>query len=379
MTNMLDYLVWRGDLSFDAAPFCTIDALLLARIAYLPFEKVCSDAFAEETTLLQAARKLAQEKIPVGFKKDGDLIRAMIRSERFRNCRICGCRAVFDPETQSQFAAMTFHPCEGIIYLAFRGTDDTLVGWKEDFNMTFAFPVPGQLRALDYLQECSDAIADDRLMLGGHSKGGNLAIYAASFCEEELQNRIEAVYNFDGPGFDRRLMQTEAYQSLAERVHTYVPQSSVIGQLLEHDEPYIIIHSEESGLMQHNLFTWEVVGTDFVPVESITKRGNFTDRTFRTWIEAMDDTQRANFFDGMYQLLTDADLLSIKYIREHWIESSRVLLKTARKMDPQTRKDVTFALKLLFRSAKQGAVDTFRSRNEEDAKHEQADPNALGN
>lgn len=354
MTNMMDYLLWRGDLPLAVAPFGAIDAMILARAAYLPLEQVMKPL--DNLTFSQAESALTAHTSAFARPQDAELLHALAQSQRFGGCTICHCHSILDRDTQTQFAAITIRLHPNVLFLAYRGTDDSVIGWKEDFNMSFAFPVPSQKLALTYAKQVAEDYAGETLILGGHSKGGNLAVYAASFCGETLQSRISEVYNFDGPGFDRRVMQTPSYLSLSERIHTYVPQSSIIGQLLEHEEPYTIVHSEESGFTQHDLYTWALHGREFVLDERISLQGVFADTTLRSWIESMDDAQRERFFDAVYQLAVDSNIQSVSFIREHWVESSRQVFKTVRKMDEQSRKNITFALKLLFRSAKQAMV-----------------------
>ena len=152
---------------------------------------------------------------------------------------------------------------DGSAYVAFRGTDDTIVGWKEDFNMAFTPEIPAQRYAADYLQQAAAALAFRPLLVGGHSKGGNLAVYAAVFCGEAIQKQIRAVYNNDGPGFYASLLELPEHRRIAGKITTLLPESSVVGMLLEHEEAYQVVRSTQIRLMQHDGFSWQVLGRRF--------------------------------------------------------------------------------------------------------------------
>ena len=212
-------------------------------------------------------------------------------------------RDLLVPEQETQFAAMTFLLDDGSMFLAFRGTDNTLVGWKEDFNMTFQQTIPAQRLALQYTRDV--ALEHFRPMyLGGHSKGGNLAVFAAARSSPMLQQRILGIYNHDGPGFTSYLMGDPGYLAMVPKIRTFIPQSSVIGMLLEHEEPYTIIKSNQIGIMQHDPYSWLVLGKDFIPVQAQTTDSRFLDRTFRNWLAGMSNQERNAFFDTVFDLLT---------------------------------------------------------------------------
>ena len=211
-------------------------------------------------------------------------------------------RDLLIPEQETQFAAMTFLLDDGSMFLAFRGTDNSLVGWKEDFNMTFQQTIPAQRLALQYTRDV--ALEHLRPMhLGGHSKGGNLAVFAAARSSPMIQQKILKVYNHDGPGFTKYLMGDPGYIAMVPKIRTCVPQSSVIGMLLEHEEPYTVIRSKSVGLLQHDLYTWDVLGRDFIPVEEITESSQFVDATIKTWFAEMTGEERGQLVDVMYALL----------------------------------------------------------------------------
>jgi len=286
MPNMMDYLAWRGDIALDYSPFGDVDSLILASLSYL--------TYPEETGLLRdlALTVPPVDKMQFAFVHE---IRAMLSAaamtERFAGIGMRHPVAVTDQDRDMQFAAVTFDLPGGTHYVAFRGTDSTIVGWREDFNMAFESPVPAQSAAVKYLNEAA-ALTDGPLILGGHSKGGNLAVYAAAHADPMTQSRILAVYSFDGPGLDDATMASEGYANIARRIRSFVPQHSVVGLLLTYHPEYTVVKSDGMGLLQHDSFTWQVLGTDFIAVTELDVSAQLVDQTVHTWLSQVSPEKR---------------------------------------------------------------------------------------
>lgn len=305
MATVFAYLDWRGDLTFSQSGVNPVDALIFSGLAYVTYSGDVPKSMDASVTLSEAAEAfLALEDCGcrVRVKNDLELLRAAAATKRFGNVKLCMYRDLLIPEQETQFAAMTFLLDDGSLFLAFRGTDQTLVGWKEDFNMTFQQTVPAQRLALQYVRDAAMEYSG-LLRLGGHSKGGNLAVFAAARSSPMIQARILEVYNNDGPGFTGYLMGDPGYLVMVPKIRTYVPQSSVIGMLLEHEEPYTVIRSKTVGLLQHDLYSWEVLGPGFIPVEEITDSSQFIDATIKTWFADMTNQERNQLVDAMFTLL----------------------------------------------------------------------------
>ena len=188
-------------------------------------------------------------------------------------------------------------------------------------------------------------------LLGGHSKGGNLAVYAAAFCPAALQERIAAVYNNDGPGFDAEVIALPGYQRICARVQTFVPQSSIVGMLLEHEEAYTIIHSTGDGFGQHNLYTWEVLRDRFVTLETVTNGSRFLDRTLKQWLAGLEPEQRERTIDTVYHMLCETNAETLHELKENRFSRALALLRSAKGLDEDTRKLLVHAAGVFFRSA----------------------------
>ncbi len=314
MANLFDYLKWRGDLTFSQVPPGPVDALIFSALAYIRYGGVMEGKPEIPVRLLEVSERFFfQEDYAQRCRVKDDLSLFMMaaKTQRFGNTQLFMYRDILEPELETQFAAMTFLLDDGSALIAFRGTDYTLVGWKEDFNMSFQEAIPAQQLALGYTREIAGKILMP-LRLCGHSKGGNLAVFAAVKAESDIRKRILGVYNNDGPGFREYLMEDEAYREMVPRLHTYVPQSSVIGMLLEHEEPYIIIKSKTVGLLQHEFYSWELEGPDFAPMEEISAHSQFLNLTVKNWLADMTPEERNDFVDVLFNLLGAGNVESVK-------------------------------------------------------------------
>ncbi|MGN0115161.1 MAG: DUF2974 domain-containing protein [Acutalibacteraceae bacterium] len=364
MTNIFDYLQWRGDLLLEKIGFNEADGVILARLSYIPFDGVINQDFADFVTVADAAKALLSIpdiKNMVLLKDDVRLLEALSESERFRGMIISGYVNQIETEAQTQFSAITVRLSDDEYYISFRGTDHTLVGWKEDFNMGFACPVPSQKLAVEYLQNAAKRTRG-RLVIGGHSKGGNLAVYAAAFCDDSVKRRIESVYNFDGPGFDNKVLSSDGYKSIFSKINTFVPQSSVVGMLLGHEEKYTIVHSSQNGIWQHDIYSWEIRRDGFVYLETVDNSSRFVDYTLKAWIAELDYKQREKFVDTIYSVMATTNATTFRELGDHWLANAKTVLTSYKNLDEPTRKAVTQALRSLAKCAKDGLFEMIRGR-----------------
>ena len=313
MENLFDYLHWRGDLTFSQVPPGPVDALIFSALSYITFD----GSVVERPDIPLPLRDAAEEFFQLGDTKercrirfDLNLLRCAAQTRRFGNTLILRFQDVLIPEEDTQFAAMTFLLDNNTGFVAFRGTDYSLTGWKEDFNMSFQESIPAQRLAQQYIAELYSRYPMP-LYLAGHSKGGNLAVYAAVKSEKAIRDRILAVYNHDGPGFTDYVMEDPAYLELVPRISTIIPQSSVIGMLLEHREPYTVIKSKQIGLLQHDFYSWELDGPGFVSMEKVTADSKFLDQTIKNWVSGMSNQDRNELVDTVFDLLGAGDVNSV--------------------------------------------------------------------
>lgn len=355
MANMMDYLDWRGDLTFAQSPFNEVDNLILAQLSYVNFDYVVPPATSEEAVTVQEASERYFARYPEEtlaetaylFRVSAALLKKLGTCRRFAEAKLSKFVNVVDLDQTKQFSAMHVSLGDGSLYVAYRGTDNTVVGWKENFNMSFTTPVPSQYEAVHYLEQTGRE-GDAPIRLGGHSKGGNLAVYAAMRCSAPIRERIVEVYNNDGPGFDVGMTQTVEYQAMLPRVRTIVPQSSIVGMLLEHEEEYIVVQSSQKRFMQHDAMSWEVLGAQFIHVENMTKESRLLNVALRSWLDGMDRAEREQFVDAMFYIFEATNVQSFHDLSQaKWKKVSE--MTKALNQSPENKEVLTRTLKLLFR------------------------------
>lgn len=358
---LYDYLSWRGDLVFDNSAFCEVDSLILSIISYIDFTGfVTPDAESKKKppVLLSATKaflKAQKGVIPsMGLIIPKETVTLLVRAAktaRFGLMRpFAFVNRICDSE-QKQFSAISFALGNGDVFVAYRGTDDTLVGWKENFNMSFMHPVPAQLEAVSYLTQVAEE-RREKIYVGGHSKGGNLAVYALTKCSPQIKDRVISAFNNDGPGFSREFIESEDYALTRGKIRTIIPQSSIVGMLLEHEESYEVIKSSQSGIMQHDSLSWEVLGGRFVHLDTVSDESKFIDRTIKQWLGEMSAEEREAFVDKLYEALTSTNAKTLTDLNT----DKKKLRKAMGGLDAETRNTVFKYVKLILKEGAKGMV-----------------------
>lgn len=373
--NMLDYLDWRGDLSFAAAELNEVDALIFAWLIYYRFEdlgeaEIENRSFAELAALHE--RKFGPfVKIDLASSISPSAAAAWVLhraslAPRFSAVRVCDFKRMFDPAKGVQFAAISFLAGEKTRVVAFRGTDNTLAGWKEDCYLALSEAVPAQKLAVQYLEGTADG---REALVCGHSKGGNLAMYAALFAKEARLEDVRAVYNFDGPGFSFELRGMERYERLRNRIATIVPESSIVGMLLNHEEDYQIVASQMMSILQHDAMFWKVLGPRLVRTDKRNASSVVVDNALREWIDGMTMDERKSFVDGLFSLLEGTGAQTTDELPERIAQSGLRALAATPSFGPQQKQMV---LRLLLNLVKAGNASLYESVMRNDAERELA-------
>ena len=343
--TVMDYLRWRGDLTFAQNGFNEVDNLVLCIISYLNFRRfddLRTTDPAKAAALPDVAARLTEEDEQLGLSELDyiPLMRLAAETARFREVRMFGFTHEWDEAKEMQFDAVSYLLPDDTLLVSFMGTDTSLVGWKEDFNMSFLSAVPAQERATAYTVEMAAACPDRKLRIAGHSKGGNLAAWAAIHIPADLQKqRLLAAYNNDGPGFSHDMVETEAYRRVADKLHTYIPESSIVGVLLEHAEDYAVIDSSNRSIMQHEPMSWNVEGPRFVHLGQRSQMGKLSDDVLRQWIGSMTPQEREQFSDALFDVLSlSGKARTLDDLRAGGLAGGAALLKQYSGADEQDKK-----------------------------------------
>lgn len=360
MANILDYLDWRGDLTFAQSPFNEVDNLILAELSFVDFKGIVPRTGEGKSVFLAGAAEQYFARFPAGEKIDmgvlvpdeiPELLRKMAASRRFGALGLNCFEDKTDHERGEQFAALTVELGEGSVYLAFRGTDDTLAGWKEDFMLACTPQIPAQRMAAEYVAWVAKQYPRRKLRIGGHSKGGNLAVWSAVHAPANVQRRIREVWSNDGPGFHTDILSLPEHADIVRRIITILPQSSLVGMILEHDEDYTVVRSSERGAWQHDGFSWEVRGPEFVHLHSVTRQGRRNDLVLKEWVRNMPLDQREKFVEGLFEVLTASGAETLTELKEESLKGAAAMVRAMKDLDKDTREALSYAVKVLLRSS----------------------------
>ena len=367
MKNMLDYIKEFGHVSFEERAFSEIDALVLTELEYLPLEKVVpSDENGENfVTVKEIAEYMKEHKKqlfdenPMMMTPERHEVSQIIAdAPRFQSMKFFGVVSEWDKDTTKQFAAITVEVEPGVRLVIFRGTDDTLIGWKEDFLMTYSPLVAAQTDAKEYLAKQA-SLWDGDLMVSGHSKGGNLAIYAAATQVEDVQLRIVDIFCFDSPGLYRSVLETKGYQNIVPLAMRYIPQDSLVGLMLESEVPYVIVKSNATGALQHSAMTWEIEDGQFIKMEKLTKNSQLNDQTFKKWTESVSDEELELFWNVFFELLFTVGIETVNDVYGQFMHYVQEFLKAAGEMDEEKRELLTRIALLLVSTRFEVWKDSF--------------------
>ena len=355
--NALDYVSWRGDLPLSADGFNEVDMLLFSEFVYAPLENV-SKSFHKPAgtgpTLLSLLKTVYPGPLPKKtsyvFSPRYDLWHTTEVHRRFAEVLLDRFVSNFEPENDKQFAAAVF--CclvngKRIAVVSFRGTDATVTGWKEDFDMAYKSPIPAQTDSVDFLDSVLDA-GYDSILVCGHSKGGNLAMYGAACCKDP--DRIDAIYNFDGPGLQESVFKRDTWDILQDRIHSFIPESSIIGLLMSHRAVPVVVESDSVSIKQHNPFYWHVSGTHFVRTEDTTISSRFLDGTFHAFLDSCTMEQKELLVRTAFEIVELSGAVRVRDIVKGLVLHLPQVKRKISEIPESDRKVLSEAMKILVGS-----------------------------
>lgn len=341
MGNIMDYISWRGDLTFAQSPFNEVDNLILACFSYVNLDRIPAVTRQKGIELKKLVKEFKKLHTIKELEADKSFIRLapfmmfeMAESVRFGNCVIRNYVNEIVTEAEQQFSAVEIVLEDGTSYISFRGTDDTIIGWKEDFNLSTGV-VPAQERAVEYMQRISDK-ASGMLRVGGHSKGGNLAIYGSVMCKS-VHDKILEIYSNDGPGFSKEFQESPETAEMMPKIIRIIPEYSIIGTLLEHEKQPIIVASTSRGLLQHDGFSWEVQGPGLVRRDSLNKTALRFIEILHKWIDGMDTEQKRLLIEDLFATLQASGYENLSEVQSGGIKSLAAMVKRLDKFAPESR------------------------------------------
>ena len=351
MKNIIDYVAQEKDNFLDKA-FNSVDSLVLSQFSYLNLNGLVPDmsGVVKPVSIGEITHKPNHNTLTNRVRDSESnlkLLHALANSPRFSNTKITFYVEKIDFQTEKQFSATTYLLEDGTAYIAFRGTDASFVGWKEDFNMAFISPIPSQEEGVKYVRAVGGILSCD-LRIGGHSKGGNIAVYSAIKCDMSIKNRITHIFSHDGPGFSDEIFLSQDYLSVKERIHKTIPQSSIIGMLMQNQENYTVVKSNRFWFMQHDPFSWLVDGDKFQYVKTVNSSALFMNKTLNNWISSIDDSKRELFVDTLYHVIKSSGATSFYDLTGDWFKKAVAILGAIKDIDDETRSFIFKTIGSLF-------------------------------
>lgn len=341
MSHIVSYIKKHQEQTFYDMPFNEVDALVLSQFIYLKLEGVVPTISQKEDSvyLYEIANTMDYEKVfrDERYQKDNlELFEAMLESKRFRRMRMNYFSDITSVLAQTQFTAMTVFLEDGPTVVIYRGTDETMVGWKEDFNMVFKEPVTGQNLSALYLQQIS-RLFEGEFIVAGHSKGGNFAVYASMNIEEKIQDRIQRVYSFDSPGFRPEILESVDFNKIKDRITKFLPHSSIFGMLLQSKENYQVVECFSIGMFQHNPYNWQVSGNEFKKVDKLDRGSVFLNETYNEWLYSLNEEELQAYSEIWYQIMQDANITTMLAFTKEPGKTLLHLIDAIRETDDKTR------------------------------------------
>lgn len=343
MATSKDFIKKYGDKTFSELPFTDVDNLLLCEIFYMPFEKVLYKGFNDKPVLFSDTCKKVfayngYKHISPGFLMNNYIsqkMMALAETVRYKDVKVYACESVFGTEPAVQFAAMTFILPDNTKVVVYRGTDDTWVGWKEDIDIYTKKGIPSHKLCVDYLERVAKDFPDGDIIICGHSKGGHVALHSALYCDESVRNRIERVYNNDGPGFySYNYIESKPYNEIINKYRHFVPDCSFVGMLLVHDDDYIPVKSTRLfGMLQHDLATWKIKGTQLLTRDDLTFVARVTDLVLKKMLYNMDEKKTNNFEAVLSAVIAGMGQVNITNFSKNLISSLKGAIDTWSSID----------------------------------------------
>lgn len=381
MADLISYLDWRGDVPFSVDPFNEVDNIILAQISYtdfegvmtqdeeLPIERVSELYFSLHTEAEVEARTTFFRLAPILMKRAAEC-------ERYRGITLSRYLNIISTDREEQCSIITFRLQDGTYYIAFRGTDGTMVGWKEDFNLAFMNETASQKRAVEYVNKYF-AGTDSKLYFGGHSKGGNLAVYSAAFCEPDIRDRIIRIYSNDSPGFRKEITESEEYRRIVDKVSSYIPEESIVGVLFNNTFESKVIKSSAKGINQHDPMRWQVIRNHFEYAESRSIGSEMVDRTMTEWLADIPDENRKDFIDSLFSSISSAGINTVSDVSVNGFKKLSDFLKSIKEMNPDKQQEFISIVKSLirtgsgvFREDMKGTIPKTRKEQKKEARAE---------
>lgn len=366
MNNSVSYVQEYGKDTLFERPFADEDALVLSQFCYLKFDYLVPEMGEEPILLSELNRDPEKENLFFDKryeKPNRALYDAMVVSRRFRHMKLGYYCNIIDQETESQFSAITFFLDNNVTVVTFRGTDETMVGWQEDFGMMLKRPIPGQTLSVKYLSQMAN-ILPDKFYVTGHSKGGNLSMYSTLCSPKEIQDRVIRIISFDGPGFRPEFVAEHLTEEIRKKAITYIPRSSPVGMTLSMPGDMIVIDSKSVGVLQHNAFNWVIKKGKLVETK-LTEQHKLMMKSTNEFLFSLDDEQSEKFVNMLCWMLDATKADTTIEFQDNYSEHFKSLYKAGKESDQQLKDMAAAFVRSYFQLAGNNIKSEVREKIEE--------------
>jgi len=340
--NIIDYIKKHQNETFKEFPMTEVDSLILSLLPYIDYTGIVPAFRKNKITIKETATKISTKKEHDIFAKNTKkMLNIMSNTKRYSNALLYNYMKVVNNEMQ--FGALTIKLDDKTTYIAYAGTDTSIIGWEEDFKMAYLYPGASQKYASIYLNKAL-GIFDKNVIIGGHSKGGNLAICAGMNAKWYLKPRIKAIYNFDGPGFLKEQIESSLYKKIASKVKLYVPESSIIGMILYHTNAYTVVKAKSFNIFQHDAFNWLCSESSLI-TSRLNKRSKKLEQRITEKLEKIPVEERLKLVQSLFLIFKNNDIKDAKDIK---ITKIFKLIKSFHKLDKNTQNLLIEFLIIIF-------------------------------
>lgn len=349
MFDILEY-VKKNLETFEKEPLNEVDAMVFSWLTYyrLPkemykmnfFKTICLKDFYNAKYFDDLLFDIFERK------KSKLLLDYVAANPRFRDVEMFYYVDKASKKVEKQFAAMTFKISKNAYVIAYRGTDHTFIGWKEDLNMSFLKNIPSQIEAKKYLEKVASKVKGN-IYIAGHSKGGNLAIYAGYFMDKKSVSRVKGIYNFDGPNLNRELTNNSTRNKIDDKITKLVPQSSVVGMCFDKTNNYSIIRSNTIGVLQHSPFSWEVDKDKFKILKDTAFDSKIFKKSINTLIDDLSQDELKLFVDTIYSIIDGTNTNTVEELMSNLAKNAKVIFDSFNGMD-EDRKRLIFKVSDMY-------------------------------
>jgi hypothetical protein len=356
MNNILGYIDRYGHESFEERPCTEVDALIFSELSYLDFRQLVPHSVGLGGCTFESIALSLLDKntfafsgiMDTSYRKLPSLIKRLKGTRRYGSLWLSGYVNFVAEEEAQQFSAITISLHEHDHFVAIRGTDSTLAGWKEDAALSFQKRIPSHYHARRYLTQAAQSLSG-KIRMGGHSKGGHLAIHALSFTRAMIRHRIHEVYSFDAPGLHRDDVFEPGYLASLSKIKSYIPHESVIGLFLETPVNTSIIQSSQIGFMQHDAFSWKVEADRFQLSDRMTHQALDFQKDMQAWLLSLDDDQRKEFFELIFKLILTSKAKTLRELSQQFPFSAVHILQGYSRLSNQEKQKLKKPIQSFFK------------------------------